>query len=60
MTKKNEKLAEKFEATGTALMINQVKGGKEKIIDLSDMAFEKANDKALFVADLKSKINGLQ
>ena len=41
-------------------MINQVKGGKEKIIDLSDMAFEKANDKALFVADLKSKINGLQ
>lgn len=58
--KKNEKLAEKFEATGTALMINQVKGGKEKIIDLSDMAFEKANDKALFVADLKSKINGLQ
>ena len=58
--KKNEKLAEKFEATGTALMINHVKGGKEKIIDLSDMAFEKANDKALFVADLKSKINGLQ
>ena len=57
---KNEKLAEKFQATGTALMINQVKNGKEKIIDLSEMAFEKANDKDLFMADLKNQINQLK
>lgn len=57
---KNEKLAEKFEATGTALMIQQIKNDKEKIVDLSDMAFEKANNKDLFIADLKSKINELK
>ena len=37
-----------------------VKNGKEKIIDISDMAFEKANDKEKFVADLKSKIENLR
>lgn len=57
---KNEKLSEKFEATGTALMLHQIKNGKEKIIDISDMAFEKANDKEKFVADLKSKIENLR
>lgn len=57
---KNEKLAEKFEATGTALMLHQIKNGKEKIVDISDMAFEKANDKEAFVADLKSKISDLR
>lgn len=57
---KNEKLAEKFEATGTALMLHQIKNGKEKIVDISEMAFEKANDKEEFVADLKSKISDLR
>lgn len=57
---KNEKLAEKFEATGTALMIQQIKNNKEKIVDLSDMAFEKANNKDLFIADLKTKLNELK
>ncbi len=57
---KNQKLAEKFQATGTALMLYQIKNGKEKIVDLSDMAFEKANDKDLFTTDLKNKINELK
>jgi hypothetical protein len=39
---KNAVLAEKFEATGTALMINKVKNGKESIEDWSDFAFEYA------------------
>ncbi len=52
----NEKIAEKFQATGTALMLNEIKNGEEKIIDLSDMAFEKANEKELFVEDFKYRI----
>lgn len=52
----NEKIAEKFQATGTALMLNEVKNGEEKIIDFSDMAFEKANEKELFVENLKNRI----
>lgn len=55
----NEKLAEKFEATGTALMVNKVANGKDSIIDWSDFAFEKANDEAAFIPELKSKIESL-
>ncbi len=53
----NEKLAEKFQATGTALMINNVVNGKENIIDWSDFAFDKANDETKYVAELKTKID---
>lgn len=52
----NAELAEKFEAAGTALMVNQIKGGHDNIIDLSDFAFEKANTKEEFVAELSSKL----
>lgn len=54
--KANEKLAEKFEATGTALMINKVVNGKDSIIDWSDFAFEKANDEKTFMPELKNRI----
>lgn len=54
---KNEKLAEKFEATGTALMINKVVNGKDSIIDWSDFAFEKANNNDVFIAELKTMID---
>lgn len=54
---KNEKLAEKFQATGTALMINKVVNGKDSIIDWSDFAFEKANDNELFIFELKTMID---
>ncbi len=52
----NEVLAEKFQATGTALMLNWVKDGKDSIIDMSDFAFEKANDEAIFIKDFSSRI----
>ena len=56
---KNEKLAEKFQATGTALMINKVVNGKDSIIDWSDFAFEKANDNEIFISELKTKIDAV-
>jgi hypothetical protein len=56
---KNEKLAEKFQATGTALMINKVINGKDSIIDWSDFAFEKANDNEVFISELKTKIDAV-
>lgn len=56
---KNEKLAEKFQATGTALMINKVVNGKDSIIDWSDFAFEKANDNDVYIAELKTMLEGV-
>jgi thioredoxin-related protein len=52
----NEKLAEKFQATGTALMINKVIDGKDNISDWSEFAFDKANDANVFNPELKIKI----
>lgn len=54
---KNEKLAEKFQATGTALMINKVVNGKDSIVDWSDFAFEKANDNEVYISELKTMID---
>jgi rhodanese-related sulfurtransferase len=54
---KNEKLAEKFQATGTALMFDNIENGKDNIIDWSDFAFDKANDAQAFIPELKKKIN---
>lgn len=56
---KYEKLAEKFQATGTALMINKVVNGKDSIIDWSDFAFEKANDNEVFISELKTMIDAV-
>ncbi|MBK9636344.1 MAG: hypothetical protein IPO63_00420 [Bacteroidetes bacterium] len=53
----NEMLAAKFEATGTALMINNVVNGQDHIADWSNFAFEKANVKNKFVLELKTMIN---
>jgi hypothetical protein len=54
--KENEKIAEKFEASGTALILNVLKNGKETQINLTDFAFMKGNDKEAFSRELKSKI----
>jgi hypothetical protein len=54
---KNEKLAEKFQATGTALMINRINNKKDNIADWSDFAFDKANDKNQFIPELKQRID---
>jgi hypothetical protein len=53
----NYDIAERFEATGTALFINVIKDGKEQHIDLTNFAFAKGRDKAVFSSELKDKIN---
>ena len=54
---KNYDIAEKFEATGTALFINVIKDGKEQHIDLTNFAFAKGRDQEAFSTELKEKIN---
>ncbi len=54
--KENEKIAEKFEASGTALILNVIKDGKETKIDLTEFAFMKGNEQEAFSEDLKSKL----
>lgn len=53
---KNYKIAEKFEATGTALFINVVKGGKEEQVDLTEFAFVNGRDTKAFSEQFKVKI----
>ena len=55
--KENESIAEKFEASGTALFLNVVKNGKETKINLPDFAFMNGNDQESFSKELKNKIN---
>jgi hypothetical protein len=52
----NFALAEKFEATGTALFVNTISNGKEQALDLTQMAFAKGKDQDAFSADLKQTI----
>lgn len=53
--KKNEKKAEQFEASGTALFLYNPKSGKKK--DLTDFAFMNAGKKEKFVEGLKKEID---
>lgn len=53
---KNYDMAERFEATGTALFINVIKSGKEQHIDLTNFAFSKGRDQEAFSNELKEKI----
>jgi len=53
----NESIAEKFEATGTALFINVIVDGKETPIDLTEFAFMEGNDQEAFSSELKAKID---
>ena len=55
--KKNEKIAEKFEASGTSLILNVIKNGKETQINLTDFAFMNGNDQETFSKELKTKID---
>ena len=55
--KENEKIAEKFEASGTSLILNVIKNGKETQINLTDFAFMNGNDQDVFSKELKSKID---
>lgn len=51
---KNEKKAEQFEATGTALFLYNPKTGQKK--DLTDFAFMNSGNKTKFIAGLKKEI----
>lgn len=53
---KNYKMAERFEAAGTALFLNVIVDGKENHIDLTDFAFMKGKNIEAFSAELKTKI----
>ena len=55
--KENEKIAEKFEASGTALFLNVIKNGKETHLDLTEFAFMNGNEKEVFSKELKVKID---
>ena len=52
----NYKMAENFEATGTALFLNVIKDGKETHIDLTDFGFSKGREQEEFSKELKTKI----
>jgi len=54
--KENEKLAEKFEASGTSLFLNVIKNGKEKQINLTEFAFMNGKKQETFSKELKTKI----
>ena len=53
--KVNEKKAEQFEASGTALFLYNPKTGKKK--DLTSFAFMNAGNKEKFIAGLKKEID---
>ena len=55
--KENEKIAEKFEASGTSLILNVIKNGKETQINLTNFAFMNGNDQDAFSKELKAKID---
>ncbi|REE83366.1 hypothetical protein BX611_0655 [Lutibacter oceani] len=52
----NYKLAEKFQATGTALFLNVISDGKEKQIDLTQFGFMYGKNKEEFIKRLKSRL----
>ncbi|WP_179315147.1 nitrophenyl compound nitroreductase subunit ArsF family protein [Winogradskyella undariae] len=55
--KENESIAEKFEAAGTALILNVIKDGKESKIDLTEFAFMNGTDQDTFSKELKAKLD---
>ncbi len=55
--KENYAMAEKYEASGTALYLNVVKDGKETHIDLTEQAFLNGRNKDVFCDELKFFIN---
>lgn len=57
---KNLAMAEKYEATGSALFLTTINNGKETKNDMSDFAFTYArNDPGKFKTGLRDKINEL-
>lgn len=55
---KNEKIANEFEAAGTALFLHDKATGNKK--DLTDFAFMNAGDKDKFIAELEKEIESFK
>lgn len=55
-SEENYEMAENYEATGTALVLNVIKDGEETHIDLTDFGFAKGREQEAFSKELKSKI----
>jgi rhodanese-related sulfurtransferase len=53
---KNEKIAEKFQATGTSLFAEKISNGKDLIIDWTDFAFDNANNSEVYFTEIKTKV----
>ena len=53
---KNYNLAEKFQATGTALFLNVITNGEEKQIDLTQFGFKYGKNAEEFTKRLKTRI----
>jgi hypothetical protein len=55
---KNKAIAEKYEATGSALFLTRISGGKESRTDMTEFAFSYARSNPdKFIGGLKDKIN---
>ena len=52
----NYNIAEKYQATGTAMFLNVVKDGIENHIDLTEFAFQWGNEQVEFSMELESKL----
>jgi rhodanese-related sulfurtransferase len=56
---KNEKIAEKFQATGTSLFAEKINGGNDLIFDWTDFAFDNANNSEVYISEFKTKVTSL-
>jgi hypothetical protein len=54
--RETRKITEKFEAAGTALILNVIVNGVETKIDLTNFAFMKGNEQEEFAKEFKLKI----
>ena len=55
----NKTISKKYDAYGATLAITKITGYKEKTEDLTNFAFSKIHDEAIFVSELKLKIQEL-
>jgi len=55
----NKVISEKYQAYGATLEVTKMNGTKEQTEDLTNFAFSKIHDEAIFIEELKSKIQEL-
>ena len=52
----NKAISEKYDAYGATLALTKVNGSKEETEDITNFAFAKIHDEAIFISELKTKI----